>query len=683
MKIENSSDSSSKLDLDYVVIPKTHSSMYLMHKYWARKPANIVSEYINRYTKPGEIVLDPFMGSGVTILEAVFSNRRAIGIDINPISSFICKNTGVPINLELLKEGFFFLEKLIQQPSSLYSELYHLPCPFCHQSAEITHLIWKSTLKKMSNSSIPFERFIDKLIEIRFFCSTCGSLKLKPKDEFFSQYALFISNLEHSLSEKIKKNKEFQKLSELFLNFKFQYQNQINFLQLRHSLRQNPELSSLFSMRALLFLAWLRDRIEKLPVKFNSIKKILLFTLTAAVAQASKMVWVIDKRNGKNLSNMQVGSWTHHFFWNPSKYFEVNAWNCFKTRFTKILRGKQESNQRNNNCEVPFNLAPNLELFSKDTSYSAILINRSIIHLDLPKNSVDFIFTDPPYGDSIQYGELSSLWVKWIGLDMEQYISMIQKEEIVINSKQQKNLQFYQSKLCKAFKILYQVLKPGKFMVITFHNTSMAIRNALITSVLDAGFELRQILFQLPPRVSIKSMLHHSGTPIGDYYIRFQKLVSKSFHPYLQKYKETINNTSYSEKKEIVKQIIVSILQKRGEPTFFIWIMNLIDEFLYQKFLFPLSNFDDIIKNLSKDSDFVITKDQKWWLSNPIHLSKADSPLINRIAEFLQYLIENEKKPSSSESIKQFYFNKIYERFRGVLTPDKYIINSLIQQNTK
>lgn len=73
------------------------------------------------------------------------------------------------------------------------------------------------------------------------------------------------------------------------------------------------------------------------------------------------------------------------FFWNPSKYFEVNAWNCFKTRFTKILRGKQESNQRNNNCEVPFNLAPNLELFSKDTSYSAILINRSIIHLDLPK----------------------------------------------------------------------------------------------------------------------------------------------------------------------------------------------------------------------------------------------------------------------------------------------------------
>lgn len=103
-------------------------------------------------------------------------------------------------------------------------------------------------------------------------------------------------------------------MSELFLNFKFQYQNQINFLQLRHSLRQNPELSSLFSMRALLFLAWLRDRIEKLPVKFNSIKKILLFTLTAAVAQASKMVWVIDKRNGKNLSNMQVGSWTHHFF---------------------------------------------------------------------------------------------------------------------------------------------------------------------------------------------------------------------------------------------------------------------------------------------------------------------------------------------------------------------------------
>ncbi|WP_457558380.1 DNA methyltransferase [Candidatus Harpocratesius sp.] len=680
MKIKNPSNLGSKLDFDYVVIPKTHTSMYLMHKYWARKPANIVSEYIRRYTKPGEIVLDPFMGSGVTILEAVFNHRKAIGIDINPISSFICKNTGVPINLKLLKEGFFFLENLIQQPNSLYSQLYHLSCPICHQSAEITHLVWQSTPKNKSNSYIPLENFIDTLIEIRFFCSTCGALKLQPKDESFSQYAHFISNLETSLHEKIKKNKEFQKLSKFFLDFKFQYQNQINFLQLRHSLRQNPDLSSLFSKRALLFLAWLRDKIEKLPVKFNSIKEILLFTLTAAVAQASKMVWVIDKRRGKNLLNMQVGSWTHHFFWNPNKYFEVNAWNCFKIRFTKILRGKQESNQRNNNCEIPFNLAPNLELFFKDTRYSAILINRSILHFDIPKNSVDFIFTDPPYGDSIQYGELSSLWVKWIGLDMEQYISMIQKEEIVINSKQQKNLQFYQSKLSEAFKILYKVLKPGKFMVVTFHNTSINIRNALITSVLEAGFELKQILFQLPPRVSIKSMLHHSGTPIGDYYLRFQKLVSKSLHTYLQKYKETIKNTSYSEKLKIVKQIIVNILQKRGEPTYFIWITNLIDEFLYQKYLFPLLNFDDIIKELSKDSDFIITKDQKWWLTNPIHISKAAHPLINRITEFLYYIMKNDKKSSSSESIKQYYFNKIYERFRGVLTPDKYTINSLIQQ---
>ena len=54
--------------INYALVAKTHTPMYLMHKYWARKPHNIVSEYIKRYSKEGDTVLDPFAGSGVTAI---------------------------------------------------------------------------------------------------------------------------------------------------------------------------------------------------------------------------------------------------------------------------------------------------------------------------------------------------------------------------------------------------------------------------------------------------------------------------------------------------------------------------------------------------------------------------------------------------------------------------------------
>ena len=69
---------------------KAHPAHY-MHKYWGRKPHNVVSDYIKNYTNEGDTVLDPFMGSGVTIIESVKISRFAVGIDLNPLSIFIIK----------------------------------------------------------------------------------------------------------------------------------------------------------------------------------------------------------------------------------------------------------------------------------------------------------------------------------------------------------------------------------------------------------------------------------------------------------------------------------------------------------------------------------------------------------------------------------------------------------------
>jgi adenine-specific DNA methylase len=79
------------------VIAKTHPPIYLMHKYWARKPHNVVARYIEYYTDPGDVVLDPFMGSGVTVIEAAGLGRDAVGNDLNPIAVLLTEMTLVQI----------------------------------------------------------------------------------------------------------------------------------------------------------------------------------------------------------------------------------------------------------------------------------------------------------------------------------------------------------------------------------------------------------------------------------------------------------------------------------------------------------------------------------------------------------------------------------------------------------
>ena len=50
-----------------------------------------VEAAIQSLTKKNDLVLDPFMGGGTTIIEALRANRKVVGIDLNPISSFVTK----------------------------------------------------------------------------------------------------------------------------------------------------------------------------------------------------------------------------------------------------------------------------------------------------------------------------------------------------------------------------------------------------------------------------------------------------------------------------------------------------------------------------------------------------------------------------------------------------------------
>src|SRR5213082_2915504 len=65
---------------------------YGVHPYFTRRPANVVRAYIDRYSREGDVVLDPFGGTGVTAFEAFLLGRHAIHNDLNPFANFIARN---------------------------------------------------------------------------------------------------------------------------------------------------------------------------------------------------------------------------------------------------------------------------------------------------------------------------------------------------------------------------------------------------------------------------------------------------------------------------------------------------------------------------------------------------------------------------------------------------------------
>jgi len=77
-----------------------------VNSYFTRQSWDIVAKYINNFSQKGDIILDPFGGSGVTAVEALVNDRKPISIDINPLSVFIMQALTVQVSLSKLSEAY-------------------------------------------------------------------------------------------------------------------------------------------------------------------------------------------------------------------------------------------------------------------------------------------------------------------------------------------------------------------------------------------------------------------------------------------------------------------------------------------------------------------------------------------------------------------------------------------------
>lgn len=104
--------------------------------------------------------------------------------------------------------------------------------------------------------------------------------------------------------------------------------------------------------------------------------------------------------------------------------------------------------------------------------------------VDVPDGSIDYVFTDPPFGGNIPYAEISFINEAWLGDYTDR------ADEIIVSNSQQKTLTEYQDLLTTALSEVWRILKPDGQATLVFHSASAEVWNALQAAYTDAGFNV-------------------------------------------------------------------------------------------------------------------------------------------------------------------------------------------------
>ena len=279
-----------------------------MHKYWGKKPSNYLKELIEKYSKEGDTVLDPFSGYGVFCSEAYILNRNVISNDLNPVANFINKQLlEKKIDLELLKKQW----KLIKLEFESYNSDWY-KWEYNEQTIQLISIL-------RDKNNVPIK----------------GKFKAVGSNKF---QEIYITEIE---SKKYLKFEEKQKIIDWFPTKKLIKNSRI-------SAKEGMKVSDLFTKRTLACHAKLFSLIEK--HSSGNEKNLFKVAFTANLANCSKLLPPIKSRG-----EMAPGAWMTGFYIGET-YLENNVLHYFENRFSKIVKGKEDYlNQFGNSGEFNFN----------------------------------------------------------------------------------------------------------------------------------------------------------------------------------------------------------------------------------------------------------------------------------------------------------------------------------------
>jgi len=478
--------------------------LYNVHSYHTKVPHKAIMQYILHYTKPGDIVLDGFCGTGMTGVAAMMcgdervveslgfkvkpdglifqkesnedareewvsfsklGKRRAVLNDLSPAATFIASNYNKVIDIIAFKEeAKHILEEIEKECGWLYETKHE-----DGRTGKINYTVWSDIFicPECSGEVVFWDAAIDKKackVQNIFPCPNCKASLTKRKMEraWLTKYDTVLeSTIKHVKQTPVLINytisgKRFKKkpdnsdlaLIEKIENSTIPYWFPTNRMMEGGETRRNDPIGMthihhFYTKRNLWFLSAL----------WNKSSKMLKFGITNILSRNATRLnrFIINKHNPLGRIN---GPMTGTLYV-PSEQVEQSVSQLFED---KILK---------NGWQISENII-------STSSFSNVK--------QLNENSIDYIFIDPPFGANINYSELNFLWESWLGV-----VTDIVPEAIE-NTIQGKDLTKYRQLMIDCFKEAYRVLKPGHWMTVEFSNTKASVWNSIQTALTDAGF---------------------------------------------------------------------------------------------------------------------------------------------------------------------------------------------------
>ncbi|WP_188478472.1 DNA methylase [Primorskyibacter flagellatus] len=482
--------------------------LYQAHAYHTKVPHLAIVPSILHFTRPGELVLDGFSGSGMTGIAAQWCGvappsfrheieeawkkegrakpewgfRRAILNDLSPAATYISANQNIPFRVSDFQVA---ARKLLAQLKEEIGWMYETLHTDGKTRGEIEYTVWGeifSCPECVSEIDFIQEAFDeDQKVRSEFHCPKCGANLNKDRLE-----RVFEARIDPATGQSWERIKFRPALIRYSIGkSKFDKKPDADDLRNLDKISELPLPSGIPTDRFPIEDMYHGSRIA--PKGFTNVHHFFLpraqhalarmWQLASGYADArlrhiliyyvEQAIWTSSILNRFQPQGFkQVNKYLPGVYYVPSKHCEVSPWYAIGSRGDRIAR-----------------------IFSKFQAKAdhAIITTGSADNLGIPDNSIDYIFTDPPFGENIFYADLNFLVESW------HRVKTASREEAIVDKHKGKKLLEYQRLMQGCFSEYFRALKPGRWMTVVFSNSKAAVWNAIQVALQQAGFVVAEV----------------------------------------------------------------------------------------------------------------------------------------------------------------------------------------------
>lgn len=483
--------------------------IYKAHSYHTKVPHLAIVPSILHYTQPGDIVLDGFAGSGMTGVAAqwcasapaayrhelemewkkqgkpapTWGARNVILNDLSPAATFIAANYNLPFDVDAFaKAGKQLLKEVEQEIGWMYETLHSDG----KTKGRIEYTVWSEvfTCPECAGEVNFLDEALDqdsKRVHDTFPCPHCSA------------------ELNKDRLERVLENRLDPATGEPWQRVKFKPSLIIYTVgNTRYEKAPNPQdlavIAKIGSMPLPAAVPTNRFPIEDMyhgsriaPKGFTHVHHLFL----PRAAQAMGKLWEKARAHPDARIRSFLLFMVEQAIWGlsvlnrygPTHFSQVN----------RMLNGVYYVASQHAECSPWYNLGGKLDRLVKAFRNLKVGAGRTAINtgttvrLPLPDTSVDYIFTDPPFGENIYYADLNFLVESWHGVTTDA------QPEAIIDRFKNKALPEYQHLMQRCFAEYHRVLKPGRWMTVVFSNSKASVWNAIQVALQQAGFVVAEV----------------------------------------------------------------------------------------------------------------------------------------------------------------------------------------------